>query len=89
MFRIDFSRSSPLIPGGRAIGDNRTMTPPAPENESRQAEAPQPGDYYYDGPYLVFTEAYHLRRGYCCRSGCRHCPYGFTQERSEDAPEPG
>ena len=35
----------------------------------------QPGDYYYDGPYLVFTEQYHLRRGTCCDSGCRHCPY--------------
>jgi hypothetical protein len=36
-------------------------------------------DYYFDGPYLVFTEAYHLRRGFCCQSGCRHCPYGFLK----------
>ena len=35
----------------------------------------QPGDFYYDGPYLVFTAQYHLRRGTCCDSGCRHCPY--------------
>lgn len=34
-------------------------------------------DSYFDGPYLVFTEAYHRRRGYCCQSNCRHCPYGF------------
>ena len=33
-------------------------------------------DFYYEGPYLVFTAAYHLKRGYCCHSGCRHCPYG-------------
>jgi hypothetical protein len=32
-------------------------------------------DYYYDGPYLVFTAHYHLKRGTCCNSGCRHCPY--------------
>ncbi len=32
-------------------------------------------DYYWDGPYMVFTAAYHLKRGYCCGSGCRHCPY--------------
>jgi hypothetical protein len=32
-------------------------------------------DFYYEGAYLVFTEAYHLKRGYCCNSGCRHCPY--------------
>lgn len=39
-------------------------------------------DYYFDGPYLVFTEAYHRRRGYCCHSGCRHCPYGFSKSVS-------
>ncbi|MGB2164710.1 MAG: DUF5522 domain-containing protein, partial [Flavobacteriaceae bacterium] len=27
--------------------------------------------------YRVFTEKYHLKRGYCCRSNCRHCPYDF------------
>jgi hypothetical protein len=32
-------------------------------------------DFYMDGPYVVFTAAYHLKRGYCCNSGCRHCPY--------------
>jgi hypothetical protein len=32
-------------------------------------------DYYMDGPHLVFTAAYHRKRGYCCGSGCRHCPY--------------
>ncbi len=37
-------------------------------------------DYYFDGPYLVFTEAYHLKRGFCCQSNCRHCPYGFSRE---------
>jgi hypothetical protein len=34
-----------------------------------------PEDFYYEGPYLVFTAVYHLKRGYCCNSGCRHCPY--------------
>jgi hypothetical protein len=34
-----------------------------------------PEDSYMEGPYLVFTAAYHLRRGYCCNSDCRHCPY--------------
>jgi hypothetical protein len=32
-------------------------------------------DFYREGPYVVFTEAYHRRRGYCCGSGCRHCPW--------------
>ncbi|HEY0262977.1 MAG TPA: DUF5522 domain-containing protein [Granulicella sp.] len=49
---------------------------PQPEkqtNETQQELLPE--DFYYEGPYLVFTAAYHLRRGYCCNSGCRHCPY--------------
>jgi hypothetical protein len=41
-------------------------------------------DYYLEGAALVFTREYHLRRGYCCESGCRHCPYGFKQEARED-----
>jgi hypothetical protein len=44
-----------------------------------------PEDYYFDGPYLVFTAAYHLKRGYCCGSGCRHCPY---REGEEDGVAP-
>jgi hypothetical protein len=32
-------------------------------------------DYYCEGANIVFTARYHLRRGYCCESGCRHCPY--------------
>jgi hypothetical protein len=35
----------------------------------------EPGDYYFEGSNMVFTAAYHLKRGYCCGSGCRHCPY--------------
>lgn len=35
----------------------------------------EPGDAYQEGPYVVFTAQYHLRRGYCCNSDCRHCPY--------------
>jgi Family of unknown function (DUF5522) len=32
-------------------------------------------DYYWEGPYMVFTARFLLRRGYCCGSGCRHCPF--------------
>jgi len=45
------------------------------ENKTADEEL-LPGDSYMEGPYLVFTAQYHLRRGYCCQSGCRHCPYG-------------
>jgi hypothetical protein len=33
-------------------------------------------DYYMEGGKVVFTSTYHLKRGYCCNSKCRHCPYG-------------
>jgi len=36
-------------------------------------------DYYVEGGNWVFTAHYLRRRGYCCRSGCRHCPYGFRE----------
>lgn len=38
----------------------------------------EPEDFYYSPEgYIVFTEKYHLKRGYCCKSGCKHCPYGY------------
>jgi hypothetical protein len=45
-----------------------------------------PEDFYYEGPYLVFTAAYHLKRGACCHSGCRHCPYGESANPANPAP---
>jgi hypothetical protein len=32
-------------------------------------------DYYIEAGLLVFTRRFHLKRGSCCGSGCRHCPY--------------
>jgi hypothetical protein len=37
-------------------------------------------DYYLENGNWVFTAKFLLKRGYCCRSGCRHCPYGFVKE---------
>jgi len=49
--------------------------PEAEQAAKATSEPLCPEDFYWDGPYMVFTAAYHLRRGYCCNSGCRHCPY--------------
>ncbi len=41
----------------------------------RAVEAGAPG---YPDPasgLFVFTAAYLWARGYCCETGCRHCPY--------------
>ena len=36
-------------------------------------------DYYIsEEGFIVFTEAYHLNRGYCCKSNCKHCPFGYN-----------
>ena len=41
-------------------------------------------DYYItEEGYRCFTEAYHLKRGYCCDNGCKHCPY-----KNEDQKRP-
>ena len=35
-------------------------------------------DYYIneDGNF-VFTKEYHLKRGYCCKNKCLHCPWNY------------
>ncbi|MEL4455934.1 DUF5522 domain-containing protein [Lutimonas vermicola] len=41
-----------------------------------------PEDFYYsEEGFKVFTKIYHLKRGYCCKNNCRHCPYGFDLKR--------
>ena len=55
------------------------------------------GDEGYLDPatgYLVFTAAAHWGRGWCCRSGCRHCPFEpgarpRLRDVLEDQPRPG
>ena len=32
-------------------------------------------DYYLDDGFVVFTKEYHIKRGYCCKNKCKHCPY--------------
>lgn len=51
------------------------MTEQAPRPKT-PAQIPREGeDYYWEGSYMVFTATWHLKRGNCCGSGCRHCPY--------------
>jgi hypothetical protein len=37
-------------------------------------------DFYLENGFVVFTEQFLRKRGYCCQSGCRHCPYGFVKK---------
>ncbi|WP_299500434.1 DUF5522 domain-containing protein [Mucilaginibacter sp.] len=42
-------------------------------------------DYYIneDGNF-VFTEAYHLKRGYCCKNKCLHCPWHYGKDEENN-----
>ncbi|MCC5944347.1 MAG: hypothetical protein JJT94_05385 [Bernardetiaceae bacterium] len=40
----------------------------------------KPEDYYFNEEGLmVFTKIYHLKRGHCCKSGCKHCPWNYKK----------
>ena len=37
--------------------------------------------FYFEGNKKVMKEEYHNKRGSCCGSGCRHCPYSPPHQR--------
>ena len=39
--------------------------------------------YYNEQGYIVLTKKFHLKKGFCCGNGCRHCPYQY-----QNVPEP-
>ncbi|MFM8414120.1 MAG: DUF5522 domain-containing protein [Planctomycetota bacterium] len=49
----------------------RDQAHPAPDRNP----AADPPDSYVENGLVVSTAAFHLKRGSCCGSGCRHCPY--------------
>ncbi|MCC7222081.1 MAG: hypothetical protein IT273_00020 [Chitinophagales bacterium] len=41
-------------------------------------------DYYINEQgYWVFTQKYLLERGYCCKNGCKHCPYNYQKSQKD------
>lgn len=40
--------------------------------------------YYLEEGRVVFTEKYHLDRGYCCGTGCRHCPFDPRHQKGNE-----
>ncbi|CAJ1965003.1 unnamed protein product [Cylindrotheca closterium] len=50
-------------------------------------EACREGKQMYTDPesgYSVFTELAHKERGFCCGSGCRHCPYSHENVKNKE-----
>lgn len=39
--------------------------------------------YYNEEGYIVLTEKFHIKKGFCCGNGCKHCPFKY-----ENVPEP-
>jgi hypothetical protein len=57
------------------------MKEPGEESFQSSKQGLHRADYYLsEEGFIIFTEAYHLKRGYCCQSGCKHCPYGFDKK---------
>ena len=59
----------------------RRLSPAHPrflEIMARHSDAVESGEPTYEDPVTglsVFTAAFLADRGYCCDSGCRHCPF--------------
>lgn len=72
------------IAGKQAKGNNSGED--ADSSTRQEAELQEGLDYYLENGLLVFTAAFLRKRGYCCESGCRHCPYEETpnESKSED-----
>jgi hypothetical protein len=49
------------------------------KKDAEEMKEPEPlvegVDYYFEEGLMVLTEHFLRKRGYCCGSGCRHCPY--------------
>jgi len=56
-------------------GTGAEPSPKQVQTKDLPSAALAPEDFYYENGLVVFTAEYHLKRGYCCNSGCRHCPF--------------
>ena len=58
--------------------ESTTLDPHYDVIVERHTEALRDGLPNYADPlsgFRVFTAGFLARRGYCCESGCRHCPF--------------
>ena len=66
IIKVNYSRFTPKINYQKMYNELPTL---------------EPDDFYLTKEgYKVFTEKYHLKRGYCCENSCRHCPYGYDKK---------
>ncbi|KAL7572345.1 hypothetical protein ACA910_021558 [Epithemia clementina (nom. ined.)] len=71
-----------LVEGDRTVAPSSSTPKDAPSQEDfhklHEQACQNMEDFYIDPAtgYSVFTQVAHEKRGKCCGSGCRHCPYG-------------
>ena len=51
-------------------------------------DAPHEPDFTVEEGFVVFSAAFHRRRGHCCGSGCRHCPFAPRHEKGSTSLAP-
>ena len=51
--------------------------------EGKEFKFEQGRDYYLEKGSIVYTESYLIRRGKCCGSYCRHCPFWPTEKGND------
>jgi len=72
---------APLADRPLGLPHAKRLAPSHPQYEriiALHSEAMERGEPGYRDPsssLFVFTAKFHAERGYCCDSGCRHCPY--------------
>jgi hypothetical protein len=44
-------------------------------NENKLIE----GEDFYFTWKVINARKHHLKKRHCCKSGCRHCPYGYDK----------
>ena len=78
-------RSSLATPEAAPTECNETV-PDIEDFDTLHRAACDQGDLFYTDPttgLCVFTEVAHKKRGKCCGSGCRHCPYDHVNVRDK------
>jgi hypothetical protein len=88
-FRVmSSSRQSGQSPGaakGSTLQAVSSRVALSPDIEDLHRNACSKGVLFYIDPatsYKVMTEVAHLKRGSCCGSSCRHCPFDHINVKS-------
>ena len=81
------SGKKPITSDQHVVKKSVKNTTPLTDIEVLHERALQHGEETYKDPttgYTCFTAVAHNRRGYCCGSRCRHCPYGHRNVGKPD-----